>query len=493
MNHFSRLFLPPVSKVSLALILMLVSASSAAGFVFQRNHYRPPQPIPTYSSPTLQVNPQPAIQNLPPGATTRVLPDGRIAIVTPFSSEKIRELELREAERLRIRKIRTQEFAKQGDNNSLYPRLPGEFEKTNAILLSICDWQPHNFDVLIDLIEKTRGHADLLLLYNDKHQSSGPAPFPELLKKLLQTGKDYPHIRFLNSNLDTIWLRDFGPRLIETENNTAMVLDFFYDAVREQDDLFPEGWANLTGVPRNLVPWSLQGGNLLANGRGLAIATTRLFEDNRLSRPGKDYLQDEAYVKQQFMQFCNIKELTLLKPLEQELTRHVDMFATFLAKDLVLVAQLDPKFDLQNARILDDNAMLLSRVNVDGQPLRVERVWIPPRRIQHWSTYTNIILTDRLVLIPTYQSDPPAYLREAIKTYRRLLPKHSVKTIDMTSMDKLGGSLHCLSCPIPSFAKLPPKTLTFHEAVTKQNLRPARKRNVRNQGQRKPSNLKPSL
>ena len=265
-----------------------------------------------------------------------------------------------------------------------------------------------------------------------------------------------------------------------------MVLDFFYDAVREQDDLFPENWANRTGAPRNLVPWSLQGGNLLANGSGLAIATTRLFEDNRLSRPGKDYLQDEAYVKEQFMQFCNIKELALLKPLEQEVTRHVDMFATFLAKDLVLVAQLDPRLDPQNAKILDDNAKLLSRVKVDGRPLRVERVWIPPRRVQHWSTYTNIILTDRLVLLPTYQSDPPSYIKEAIKTYRRLLPKHSVKTIDMTSMDRLGGSLHCLSCPIPSFAKLPPKTLTFREAVVKQNLRPARKRNKQNQGQRKP-------
>ena len=164
MNHFSGLLLPPVSKVSLALILMLVSASPAAGLVFQRNHYRPPQPIPSYSSPTLQVSPQPAIQNLPPGATTRVLPDGRIAIVTPFSKEKIRALELREAERLRIRKVRTQELAKQGDNNSLFPRLPGEFEKTKAILLSICDWQSHNFDVLLDLIEKTRGHANLLLL-----------------------------------------------------------------------------------------------------------------------------------------------------------------------------------------------------------------------------------------------------------------------------------------------------------------------------------------
>ena len=82
--------------------------------------------------------------------------------------------------------------------------------------------------------------------------------------------------------------------------------------------------------------------------------------------------------------------------------------------------------------------------------------------------------------------DRPSYIKEAIKTYRRLLPKHSVKTIDMTSMYRLGGSLHCLSCPIPSFAKLPPKTLTFREAVVKQNLRPARKRNKQNQGQRKP-------
>ena len=95
---------------------------------------------------------------------------------------------------------------------------------------------------MIDLIEKTRGHANLVLLYNDDLKSSESASFSELLKKLLRTGKDYRHIRFLNSNLDTIWLRDFGPRLIETEDGTAMVLDFFYDAARQQDDLFPKGW-----------------------------------------------------------------------------------------------------------------------------------------------------------------------------------------------------------------------------------------------------------
>ena len=92
------------------------------------------------------------------------------------------------------------------------------------------------------------------------------------------------------------------------------------------------------------------------------------------------------------MKFCNIKELLVLKPLEQEATRHVDMFASFLAPDLVVVAKVDPRSDPANARILDENARLLGRATVDGRPLRVERIWIPPRRVQHWSSYTNTCL-----------------------------------------------------------------------------------------------------
>ena len=92
MNHSRRLRLPSVSKVSLALILMLVSASPVAGLALQWNHPLTAPTTPSYRSPALQVNPQPAIQNLPPGATTTVLPDGRIAIITPFSKEKILSL-----------------------------------------------------------------------------------------------------------------------------------------------------------------------------------------------------------------------------------------------------------------------------------------------------------------------------------------------------------------------------------------------------------------
>lgn len=410
------------------------------------------------------------VPEIPPGSTTRVLPDGRIAIITPYTEEQKQQIAQREAKQFELRKLRQWELSQQGKNESIYPRLPAEFEKQKAILLSSCDWQPHNFSVLVDLINKTRGHENLIVLFNDKSYYDGTPQLTKLVEALAQSGNDYSHIKFLNLNLDTIWLRDFGPRLAETDSGGAMAMDFFYDTIRPFDDDFPKLWANLTNASHNVVPWTLQGGNLTSNGRGLAIATSRLFEDNRINRPGKNFYEDEEYVRQQVMKFCNIKGMAILKPLEHENTRHVDMFATFLAEDLVLVGQLDRRLDPENAAILDANARQLSGIKLDGKPLRVERIAIPPRRDEHWSTYTNIILTDRLVLIPTLQSDPPGYVRAAISQYRRLLPNHHVATVDMTAMDKLGGSLHCLSCPIPEFATLPKGMLSFDQALEQAGL-----------------------
>ena len=435
------------------------------------------QAIPYQSSPRQQrvfppnqawgVQPRQTIPKtpVPHGGTTRVLPDGRVVTITPFTAEQKRQIRQREAQRKRIKKIREREIAQQAPNTILYPRLAGEFEKQKAILLSVSDWQPYHYPVLSQLVEKTRGHANLLILFNDRNQYDGKPQLPGLIKQLAkQTNNDFSHVRFLKFNLNTVWLRDFGPLVAETESGGSMAMNFFYDTVRPLDDDFPEAWSKLTNTTHNHVPWTLQGGNLSANGYGLAITTTRLFEDNRLYRPGKTFQEDEQYVRRRVMKYCNIKELLVLKPLENEATRHVDMFATFLAPNLVLVAQVDPRYDPQNARILDWNAQYLSQVKLDHRPLRVERIWIPPRQGEHWTPYTNIILTDKLVLLPTYQSDPPKYVKAAVQTYRKLLPKHQVKTIDMTSMKKLGGSLHCLSCSLPAFADLPQGLLTFEEA-----------------------------
>ena len=413
------------------------------------------------------------------GKTTIVLPDGRIITRVPFSEEQKRQIAEREASRTRLKTVRERELDQQGKNDSLYPRLPAEFEKQKAIMLSLADWQPHNLSVLVELIEKTRGRVNLLILHNEKNPDDEKSQIDDLLALLARSGKDYPHLRFLNVNLNTIWLRDFGPMFAQTEFGGATVVDFFYDTNRPLDDDLPKLWAEVTNARHHDVPWFLQGGNLISNGQGLSIATRRIFEENRCLQDnqffwaGNTVEEDEEHVRQRIMKFCNIKELVVLKPLEQEQTRHADMFATFLAPDLVLVAKIDSQLDPVNAGILNFNAEVLAKANVDGRPLRVERVWIPPRRGEHWSAFTNIILTDRLVLIPTYHHDPPQYVQSAVQTYQRLLPHHHVATVDMTLMDKLGGSLHCLSCPIPFFAELPKGLLSFKQASAPANRLPA--------------------
>ena len=472
--------------ISISIALIGLASPSAAQFQWPRNQHQQPRVypqqrvhpnghrLPVQSSPYQQRQ-----QEESTGTTTQVMPDGRIITRVPFTEEQKRRIAEREASRAQLKIVRERELDQQGKNESLYPRLPAEFEKQKAMMLSLTDWQPHNLGVLVELIEKTRGHLNLLILYNEKNSDDEKTQIGDLLALLTRPGKDYPHLRFLNVNLNTIWLRDFGPTFAQTESKDAMVMNFFYDTIRPLDDDFPRLWAEVTNARHHDVPWFLQGGNLISNGQGLAFATRRIFEENRCLQDnrsfwaGKTVEEDEEYVRQRIMKFCNIKDLIVLKPLEQEQTRHADMFAAFLAPDLVLVAKIDSQLDRVNASILDSNAEVLAKVIVDGRPLRVERVWIPPRRGEHWSAFTNIILTDRLVLVPTYEHDPPQYVKSALQTYRRLLPHHHVATVDMTSMDKLGGSLHCLSCPIPSFAKLPKGTLSFKQASVVANRLPA--------------------
>ena len=345
---------------------------------------------------------------------------------------------------------------------SKFPRLSGEFEPQRSVLLSISDLKPHHQGMLKEVIAKTTGRLPLVILVNDQKQLKTAVEIAE------STKANIDHVSFYVFKLDTIWLRDFGPRFLETESQPQSI-DFYYDGTRPQDDQFPNKWGELAGINNTTVEWTLQGGNLISNGEGLAITSTRFFEDNHVrfpfrNRPNNVEYERRKLVVDAFKKETNIDRLLFLKPLNPEATKHVDMLTTFLAPDHMLVARLDPRVDPANAQILDENARFLKTVEVDGRPMRVDRIDIPPRQGKYWSPYTNVIFANDLVLIPTYKSDPPALINRAIQTYRRLLPGKEVDTIDMTSMKKLEGALHCLSINVPEFVNLPEGMLSAQQA-----------------------------
>lgn len=345
---------------------------------------------------------------------------------------------------------------------SLYPRMVAEFEPQRAIVLSVSDLQPHHSHVLTQIVKESAGHADILILYNTDQQ----------LKQTVEIfdEKNVPidHVSFYKLRLDTVWLRDFGPRIAEDENGIRSI-DFYYHGVRPFDDSFPERWACKTKGKLTKVPWTLQGGNLISNGQGIGIASSRIFTDNSVSFTSTTGYrastnEGRAFITKEIKKLCNLKDLVILEPLRNESTKHVDMFAAFLAPDHVLVASVDPRSDSVNSRILDWNAKKLSELTVDGKRMRVDRIQIPPRDGKAWSTYTNAIFTDRLVLMPTMSSDSKAIVDKAYAKYQRLLPNHHIAKIDITSMKKLQGSLHCMSLNLPAFAELPEGVISFAKA-----------------------------
>lgn len=351
------------------------------------------------------------------------------------------------------------------DPKSQWPRIAGEFEQQNAVMISVSDLLPQHGAVLKRIAELTENHVPLIVLFNDTKQVL------EAIKILRTSKQKLSHLRFMHFELDTVWIRDFGPVLAQQADKGVMSIDFFYSGQRPTDDHFPRDWAKLTSAEHNSVPWTIQGGNLLSNGIGLALTTTRIFDDNKVvfeKKPGVDPVQEQRkFVLSEFKKYTNLKHIEVLVPLQNEETKHVDMFATFTSSKEVVVAKVDPRLDPVNARILDYNAQRLGKITFDGKPLKVHRIPVPVRRGTSWSPYTNIIIANKLIMMPVMETDDRATMREAINVYRRILPDHRVTTVNITTMAKLQGALHCMSVHVPSYVKLPKEKLVSYERALK--------------------------
>lgn len=330
-------------------------------------------------------------------------------------------------------------------------------------MISVCELLPTHEHVFVQIVKACQGHIDVGVLVNDKNQ------LVDAVRVLMKQNKDFPHVKFYHLDLDTIWLRDFGPRIAQLESG-SVAFDFLYEGTRPRDEKMPKSWTELTGQRYHAVPWTMQGGNLLFNGQGLALTTKRIFDDNHIRfqnpLPGSNpEVERREMVINEFRRECNLSQIVVLEPLRNEATRHVDMFAAFVADDHVLVSQLNRSADPVNAAVLDRNAEKLKNVKLaDGRSMKVTRIPTPPREGKFWSTFTNVIFANDLILLPAFDSDDNRFVERAVSVYKTVLPDHKVIVVNTSTLKKLEGSVHCLSINVPKFADLPPRYLSLKKA-----------------------------
>jgi agmatine/peptidylarginine deiminase len=316
-------------------------------------------------------------------------------------------------------------------------RMLGEFEHQDALLLGVNELLQYHPETMCEIISALGDRIAIIGLISD------PAQEQQALDVLKNGGVSTKGIRFFFWPAVSMWVQDFGPICVVGDEDVR-IIDFSYHfADRKIEDQTPLAFAATYGMKLAPERLTMEGGNLLSNGRGLCVSSTTLIEQNKMR--GYD-LQVVGSILQSDFRF---KQWTYLPPLAGEPTGHVDMFVTLTSPTTAIVGQYDPRDDAVNARQLDDVAKALEAVTVDGAAIKVTRLPMPPHHDDKWRTYTNVIYANGVVLVPQYPDICPELDKQALEIYRQALPEWKIVGINASTLIEKRGSLHCLSRSVP--------------------------------------------
>ena len=314
--------------------------------------------------------------------------------------------------------------------------MPADYERQSAILLGVNELLPHHPRVLTDLVAALVDRIPVVCVVTGEEQRR------DLLTNLCDWGLPAHRLHCVSSRAVGLWVRDYGPSFVRRDGRVCVLDAEYWYPGRVDDDRFPTDFARLLGLESRDVPLQVEGGNLLSNGRGFALCSTAFFARNE-----PRYTQVQALTA-----LCanyGFKNVACVWPLLGCKTNHADMYATFTAADTLVLGRYDPREDAPNAKMLDHVESFVKGMESGAGPLKVVRIPMPPHHDGVWRTYTNVVYANDALIVPVYAGVDPGLEREALDTYRRLLPGRQVIPVEATSVARFGGGPRCVSMNVP--------------------------------------------
>lgn len=324
-------------------------------------------------------------------------------------------------------------------------RLPGEFESHRSLLLGTYFLTSDAPQVFADVVRATKESTQVVALVNDSSDLNAAQ------NALMADGLPADCVQFVPAPHDTMWVRDYAPLVLVGPEQQTILIDAAYDEVnRPADDHVPQVLAEQLNLPLLSTALKLDGGNLLSNGEGVIVATTSLIRCN------VDLGWSKREIYERLLAVTGAEQIVIVEPLAGEPTTHVDMFATFVSPNTIVVGSYGDD-DGENATILDRNAKLLGEVQTSEGALRVVRIPMPRHDDGVWRTHTNVVFANRVLLVPIYPERDDQHSARVLDVYRDLLPTRHIIGIDAEKISETGGSLHCITMnlgPIDGFPVL---------------------------------------
>lgn len=255
--------------------------------------------------------------------------------------------------------------------------------------------------------------------------------------QLSAAGADMSRVRFIVTPTDSIWIRDYGPRMIY-EGACRAIVDHTYNRPRPLDDVFPTAFS----TSRNLAFYEHQlvhgGGNFHLDAVGRSRVTRLVNNEN----PGLT----EAAIHDTWQAYQNV-DTTFYNPFPTSIdaTQHIDMWMQVIADDKVIISDWPSNSGSTQDAICDAAAASMA-----AEGYTVYRT--PARSVSgvHY-TYTNAVMVNDLVFIPGYtNATVQPHNAQALAVWTSALPGKTIIQLDCQAIVSAAGVLHCIVMHVPA-------------------------------------------
>lgn len=255
---------------------------------------------------------------------------------------------------------------------------------------------------------------------------------------------------------DDIWIRDYGPLTTLGDGDGGRTLVDYrfngwggkYPAARDDGVTAALHRAGAFGTSRHQsLPFVVEGGNIEVDGSGGLLANRRCLLDPLRNPPESD-----AALLDSLRHRFGVERVLLIDcpPLPGDDTDgHIDTLARFCGPDLIAwTAPARGQRDVQLEQLREQLGALHTAA---GAPYRLLALPLPDRQPEHRgealpANYTNFLIVNGAVLVPTY--DDPADAR-ACAALATAFPQREIIAVPAVHLIRQRGGPHCASMQIP--------------------------------------------
>lgn len=326
-------------------------------------------------------------------------------------------------------------------------RAAAEWEEIEYLVIT---WNPNFQGILRQIVAAGVAECKVIIATQNQNQVSN---------FLTSGGVSLSNVIFMDTNWDSIWIRDYAANTIyENEVEDRALMDWIYNRPRPNDDVMPVAHAATTGIPlyvTDTAPNDLvnTGGNYMSDGLGNAFASALILEENEPGNPYGVSAKTEAEIDQIMEQYMGIQNYIKMTPLPFDVINHIDMHMKLLDEETLLVSRY-PDGVADGPQIeANIDEVLSNHLSPFGTPYKVKWIDAPPSPSGlypdnggHYRTYTNATFVNKTVLLPIYR---PEVDNAAIAQWEEMLPGYNIVGIDV---DNAGenlisqvGAIHCIT------------------------------------------------